>query len=291
MAEFQEKLIQQVARLGDKLDKVTLAQEDISHRLGELEGPTFGQKSPLFSGEDGQQPPSSGKSHTTSEDIQAEFQSLKDSVQKVKLPGDLRLNDSRVGIKSFDKAWAGTVTKSARYVETTLKLISQISSKDTPITTDDIESIFCVQLAHIKYLQEEYQTVLVKGSFGNKAADVFKKFKKNTSSFDQESIQVVKDSVALAQSQHMFQQFMQPQQSSYRGYGGYQNPRGRGGYNAGFNNSQNPWFQDNYQRFTNRSFGYGRGFQPNNRNFDRSQSHHRYDNSYFNDNDNRSGGT
>ena len=43
---------------------------------------------------DAEPPGSSNFTNTATEDIQADFQSIKDALQKVKLPGDLRLNDT-----------------------------------------------------------------------------------------------------------------------------------------------------------------------------------------------------
>ena len=48
-------------------------------------------------------PPQPGAVRSTSQpDTQGEFQTLKDSLSKVKLPADVKLNDSRQGIKRTD---------------------------------------------------------------------------------------------------------------------------------------------------------------------------------------------
>ena len=61
-------------------------------------------------------------------DPQGEFNALKDTLQKIKLPSDLKLTDSKTGIKGCDTQHANFVQRSAKYAETGMRLISKWSA-------------------------------------------------------------------------------------------------------------------------------------------------------------------
>lgn len=105
-------------------------------------------------------------------DLQGEFHAIKDSVQSVRLPADLHLNDSRSGIKRSDQPLATVVRKSARYVETSLKLLTELNNR--AIRQDDVQKLFEVQVAHIRYLQEEQAAILVGSQFSEDTAKLFR---------------------------------------------------------------------------------------------------------------------
>jgi hypothetical protein len=58
--------------------------------------------------------------------IQREFGVIKDALQRVKLPNDLKLEDSKQGIARNDKAKSYVISKCAQYTETSIKLLSTI---------------------------------------------------------------------------------------------------------------------------------------------------------------------
>ena len=157
-----------------------------------------------------------------SPDVQGEFQNIKDTVQKTNLSPEFRLNDAgnRSGIKRQDQVWANCIARSARYVETSIKLLSNTNTDHVRAT--DIENLFVVQLAHIKFLQEEFQSVLVKGLFDENTGKVFRSLQKNTSPLSQEAVQTLKNTTQIVQAQAILQQ----NQSSYSG--------NSGGFRVGF---------------------------------------------------------
>ena len=64
-------------------------------------------------------PPQPGPVRSMSQpETQGEFQTLKDSLSKVKLPTDVKLNDSRQGIKRTDQPLMNALAKCGRYCET-----------------------------------------------------------------------------------------------------------------------------------------------------------------------------
>ena len=109
-------------------------------------------------------------------EIQKDFASLKASLDKVILSLLLKVHDSRSGIKKEDQPVLNVFTKCSRFTETALKLVSQ--SKDgSPLNTEEL--IVCL-VAEIKYQQDEYAALLVKGKFDNSTAQLFRALQKNS---------------------------------------------------------------------------------------------------------------
>ncbi len=113
-------------------------------------------------------------------DVQGDFKSLRDSLNAVRLETTLKLNDSRAGIKREDNITYNNLAKSARYVETTLKLLSKLKEPST-VTLKHLEDITLVQVAHMKYLQDEYSALIVQGSNDKETGNLFRQFTNNTS--------------------------------------------------------------------------------------------------------------
>ena len=95
-----------------------------------------------------------------SSEWQSEFGIIKDSVRSVRLPADLWIPDSKQGIKRDDQQMSNVVNKSAKFAETTLRLLWNIQS-DSPVPTKTLLDLYTVQVAQIKYLQEEHAALLV----------------------------------------------------------------------------------------------------------------------------------
>ena len=55
-----------------------------------------------------------------------DFESIKDSVSRLRLLNNLRLIDTKSGISSKDREHAAVLSKCAWYLETTLKLLYEI---------------------------------------------------------------------------------------------------------------------------------------------------------------------
>lgn len=151
-------------------------------------------------------------------DIQEKFNIIKASVEKVILPTQLKLHDSRSGIKREDQPILNVVGKCGRYVETALKLISE-GDEGKQV---DIGQIAIVLVANLRFLQDEFAALLVKGRFDNNTSQLFRSLQKNTSGFDEQSLQNVRVAAELSSIANRFQ----PPSQNRGGYrGGY---RGRG---------------------------------------------------------------
>ena len=83
--------------------------------------------------------------------FEADYLRVKASVQSVRLPSDLTLQESRQGIKKEDLPLFNIIAKNARFAETLLKICASVDK--APANTEDI---FCVAYAHMKFLLEEY---------------------------------------------------------------------------------------------------------------------------------------
>ena len=87
-------------------------------------------------------------------DTQGEFQTLKDSFSRLKLPSEIKLTESRQVIQRADQEVYHILTRCARYSETSLKLLSTIEP-GTIITAETLEQFFLINQAQIQYLQDE----------------------------------------------------------------------------------------------------------------------------------------
>ncbi len=65
--------------------------------------------------------------NTVAGDPQNEFNAIRDAVSKLKLPENLRLNESKKGIRRKDQATHQVLSRSARFVETNFKLLSTLA--------------------------------------------------------------------------------------------------------------------------------------------------------------------
>jgi len=100
----------------------------------------------------------------------------------------MKLHDTCTGIKHDDQPLVNVLSKSGRYLETVLKLLSQTQDGDQL----DFEPIIMVLVAHIQYLQEEFAALLVKGCFDNNTAQLFKALQKGTMGFKELCLQNVR---------------------------------------------------------------------------------------------------
>ena len=168
------------------------------------------------------------------EEIQAEFQFLKDSVRRINIPNDLRINVERTGIKREDQSKLNIIQNCAKYSETILKLI--INSPDS--NTELIQNISVIATAQQRYLQGEYATSLVQGNFGDTTAKLFRQLQRNSTSFPPSAIQNLQTAAQISSYQNQ-------QQSNRRGWRG----RGRSQFSSRGRGRGNYHHRDPYQGF------------------------------------------
>ena len=109
----------------------------------------------------------------STDSVEADYQRIRSSVQSIRLPADLTLQESRQGIKKEDLSAFNIIAKSARFSATLLKLCA--SHDKTPTNTEDI---FCIAYAKRKFLQDEYAALVVNFSFDPNVAKLFRALQK-----------------------------------------------------------------------------------------------------------------
>ena len=176
------------------------------------------------------------------QDLQAEFATLKDALQKVKLPADLILNESKSGIRKDDQHTLTILGRSARYSEVALKLMSTWSSANE-VTESDLKQIISIHYAHMRFLQDEYANLVVLGKYPKETAQMFRSLQKNTSGLSSEALKNLKLAVEVtAQSQTQ----VNSSPSTGRGRGFFGRGRGFNNYRRGFNRNFSHQYQDHH---------------------------------------------
>lgn len=188
------------------------------------------------------------------EHIQELFRIIQDSVTRSRLPPDLKLHDSG-GVKRRSQPMYNIIRKCARYTETVLKLVSHIQIEPANHTSSRaLQDIHTCLVAEIKFLQEEYTGIIVQGSFGEEAGDIYHNLQKNTSVFTEDRLPLVKTAVELA---HIRQQQPVRGAQGQGFYGGRGQSRGRGqryhSYNPGNSFNNRGRGQDVYSNMASRS--------------------------------------
>ena len=209
-------------------------------------------------------PTSNDSTYSASRDIQGEFATIRDALQRVKIPPDLRLNDSnKQGIRRQDHVVANILIRNARYTETIFKLLSQCTLSTPDIQTevrDCLDAIFTVCLADIRYLQEEYAALIVQSTFDQVTTRMFKSLQKNNSALSPGQIKILQSaaSISAAASHRPYSDRETPEFSSNRRRQFQQ--RGRNGrFNSNFSrggyqhvgHSYNP--NDNFSNLSTRN--------------------------------------
>ena len=137
----------------------------------------------------------------TSVDAQEDFQSIKDSVQKVKLPPELKLDESKQGIKREDQQTLNVLSRTARYAETTLKVLSTFDDIQYNESVDNkLAQIVKIQQAQICYLRDEYANLIVQSKFDKSTSQTFRALHKNTSGLNPQALQNLKLASAISAS-------------------------------------------------------------------------------------------
>ena len=179
--------------------------------------------------------PSPRSGEVASGDLQGEFAVIKDSVQRVRLPAELKLNDSKSGIKRQDQATYNIVAKSCRFIETSIKLLSLVDVQEDQ--QQRIDELYTVAVAHLKYMQEEYASLIVQGKFGTDCAGVYRALQRNSSAFPQEHLETLRAAVTLSG-------FSEPQRQDRNSTRGWSRGNFRGGFRGGFRGSNRGGFRN-----------------------------------------------
>jgi hypothetical protein len=163
--------------------------------------------------------------------VQEEYQAIKDSVQNIKLAADLKVSDSRQGVKREDTPHANVIGKCAKFAETSMKLLIQADKKPLTAAANEefLYKLYAVQLAQIRYLQEEHASIIVQGQFDKDTARLFRALQRNTAEFPPTAVATLQHAAAISAARQQYQPrrpFRGRGSSYFRGRGG----RGRDSY-------------------------------------------------------------
>ena len=132
--QFHYSILQSLDVIQHAINNLSVEQELFNKRLASLESQNTRKSVQDVS--DQQDPPFLGRhdspvapsvhvdrSHNQANiDYQRDYECIRDSLAKVKLPNELKLLESKSGIKRPDQPHFTTISKCARYTETCLKL-------------------------------------------------------------------------------------------------------------------------------------------------------------------------
>ncbi len=133
-------------------------------------------------------------------DIQKDFERIRDSLQRTPVPDGYRVHDSAVGIKQENKQALKILSKCARFTETALKIVNQVSVTDNAvnISESEVNCLFTCLAAQINFLQNEYTGLVVKSTFDDETARIFKQFENNSSTFSDSSLRNIRVAAELS---------------------------------------------------------------------------------------------
>ena len=188
-------------------------------------------------------------------DIYKEFEAIKDSVSKIVLPPWLKVNDSPAGVKQENKHALKILSRSARFTETALKLLSTFSKSEDnsyTLTEDDVNALFIILSASSNFLQSEYANIVVKSSFDEETSRLFNNLENNTAAFSDKSLQNIRIAAELAAVSTRSSQRRPSRSSQHLAQGSrFNNWRGR------FFQSRNPFPRHPFSGNYNSSSGFG----------------------------------
>ena len=138
------------------------------------------------------------------EDIQGSFQSICDAVQRIKLPAELCLKQSKQGVSRENQTTYNLITRSAKYTETSVKLLSTL--KEGEVSEVDLQNLFTVQLAHTRYLQDELASIIVQSQFDPTTTKLFRSLQRNSSVFTPEALENLRRAAAISAAKPNLQQ-------------------------------------------------------------------------------------
>ena len=134
---------------------------------------------------------------------------------------------------------ATAIQSSAKYVETTLRLLSR-QELDVPLASREIlNDILTTQCAHIAYLQEEFASLVVQSKCSDDVARWYRNISKNTAVLSQEVCERIKKAAELNKATGP----QQPARGSYTSGHGRGRRQFRGFRGTGSESSYNRFFR------------------------------------------------
>ena len=126
--------------------------------------------------------------------VQDEYKSLRDKYANIEVPPQFKITTDRSGIRREDQTKINLIANCAKYSDTLMRL----ALSDTRDCESVKQQAFTIAAAQQKFLQTEYSAVVVDNSFDSQTAKFFKQLRRHTSALDPESLDDLKDAVAIA---------------------------------------------------------------------------------------------
>ena len=141
---------------------------------------------------------------TSAAETQRQFEQIKDSYCKVKLPSELKVYHAAAGIKSDCKPAYNLLKQSVSYHETTAKWLATQLGKfgaGAPAASfmrDDFHELFTILYAEAACYRSEYALQLVAGSTNPDTVQFYRLFERNPTVFSEGEIKHLSQAVELA---------------------------------------------------------------------------------------------
>ena len=212
-----------------------LASGDTSARLGQLhlgEG-MFGKSCPPTPA---LSPTQQSDSCSASEDFETQFAHIRSSVSNISLNKDLEVSSAKKSIKKPDHTAVDILGKCGSYAATSLKVLA--SYKEGNSVEELMTYLYYINMAQIRYLQAQKNSLAVKGGFNPNTASVFDMLQNNTLKLNEQAVNNLETAARLSA-------VMQPTGNQAPHKSG---PYGRQNYR---NNNQQ---QDTFSAMASRSF-------------------------------------
>ena len=185
-------------------------------------------------------------------DYKSRYESIKSSMTRTVLDDEWLAPESRSGIASADHELAVILSRNGKFVETELKLMKelQLNYGDESRVAEILDQLHLSQKTHMRYIQEEYNSLQLGGQYGNQAKTIFKQIRRNTTVYTPAFVDDIKTALSVAgmrpAQQHHHPQF----------FGGHRGSRFQAGHgNPYFRPFRKPNPQHYQQKFvpTNRN--------------------------------------
>lgn len=176
------------------------------------------------------------------------YENVRDKYKNVRLAEDLRVHDSRAGIRKEDQQQYNRLNKCARMVETALRVLLTLDPEHHHLdeTSDRLGDLTVTLVALIRYLQDEYAVLMVGNTTNAETSRIFRAFRRNTSAFSSDVIQDLRNAAAIVAAG----QVAPGQQQTPAGYNGRRFfNRGRGGFRPGFTQGRGSYRQQQSRNF------------------------------------------
>lgn len=129
-------------------------------------------------------------------DIQKRFDNVREGLSRIQLPPDSKVCESQQGIKADCKSTLKVISRSARFAETGLKLMSRFCQDDQSgnfiISPADMDKLYIIFQAQVNYLQAEYSGLVVRSTFDEETSRLFRAFQNNSQAFSERSLNHVR---------------------------------------------------------------------------------------------------